>query len=89
MIQLIRQRNRYMVSAVLLVALVGSVGCSGSKSRKAPGPAESEAKRDPCQTECCCRVDDGYYRRFSCTTKVECATSGGECLAADAKNCRL
>lgn len=70
----------------LLVAVVS--GCSGKGARKAPGPEESEIKGASCSTQCCCRVEDGYYRRHDCTSDQECAQAGGECLAPDTARCR-
>lgn len=76
----------FAVGCALLV--VAALGCSGKASRKAPGPREAEAKGAPCQTECCCRVEDGYYRRHDCTSGQACAAAGGECLPADTARCR-
>lgn len=81
-----RRRIVFAAGCALLVVVV--LGCSGKASRKAPGPGEAEAKGAPCQTECCCRVEDGYYRRHDCTSAQACSAAGGECLAADTARCR-
>lgn len=81
--------TKRMIFAVGVCVMISAVGaCSGAKSRKAPGPAALEKLGDPCSTECCCRVVDGYYHRFACTTKVECSSGSGECREPDASQCR-
>jgi len=74
------------VACAMLVACV--LGCSGKASRKAPGPDESDTKGSPCLTKCCCRVEDGYYRRHDCTSEDACSAAGGECLPPDTARCR-
>jgi hypothetical protein len=74
------------VVGVLVVASV--VGCSGKASQKAPGPDGGQIKGAPCSTKCCCRVEDGYYRRHDCTSEQDCAAAGGECLPAETPRCR-
>ena len=73
-----------LLAVQCLVVLVA--GCSGKASGKAPGPAVATGK--PCETECCCRTQDGYYVRHDCTSAAECSESGGRCLAADTDRCR-
>jgi hypothetical protein len=81
-------RPRFLVVAACALLVVAVAGCSGKSSRKAPGPDETEAKGTPCQTTCCCRVEDGYYRRHDCASEQACAAAGGECLPADTARCR-
>jgi hypothetical protein len=78
----------HLATVVLIGVLAFVGGCSGAKSRKAPGPADSETKGSPCTTECCCRSDDGYYRRHQCLGAADCAAIGGECLEAATPRCR-
>ena len=84
-----RARNRRALATVVGVLVVASVvGCSGKASQKAPGPDDSQVKGAPCTTKCCCRVDDGYYRRHDCTSEQACSDAGGECLPPDTPRCR-
>jgi hypothetical protein len=82
------REKRTIAAVIACLAVVALSSCSGAKSRKAPGPADSEARGEPCHTECCCRTVDGYYHRFACTTKVECESQAGECREPDASRCR-
>ena len=84
----IAERWRWARLAVGCTLLLAVSACSGKAAHKAPGPDESEIKGAPCNTQCCCRIEDGYYRRHSCTSDPECTASGGECLAPDTPRCR-
>ena len=77
-----------LLALLFVVGMLGAGACSGAKSRKAPGPTDSETKGAPCTTACCCRVEDDYYRRHVCTTGAECEVAGGECLDPDPSRCR-
>jgi hypothetical protein len=78
----------YFFTIVCGLLLTGILACSGKASNKAPGPGESEIKGEPCATKCCCRVEDGYYRRHGCTSEEACSAARGECLPADTARCR-
>ena len=82
----VRRGGFVALGSALLLASV--LGCSGKASQKAPGPDQAKTKGEPCATQCCCRVEDGYYRRHDCTSEQACAAAGGECLAADTDRCR-
>jgi len=81
-------RRRILLLAACGLGITIVVGCSGKSSRKAPGPDETAITGASCDTECCCRVVDGYYRRHDCTSRETCTAAGGECLPADTARCR-